>query len=160
MMTPTSEYVAPSIPEVPAPAPLADTATAEQRAAWVSQMHLFMQRAEILSLHYERWHAQQHRAAVETLTAESTAAQAARAHAEEQLAEAGKAAALAQQRAAEMLGVPAPVDPVDRALREASAAAMVALADAVRAAGPVGNTDLAQLLEVAKALRGIKDALA
>ena len=120
-------YIAPTIPEVPAPAPLPSGATDAQRAQWHETMRLLLQREEYLSQHYDRWHWQQYRdwyqghmpavaAATERRHAEwkdvttaSTAAQNARATAEEQVAAAGRANADALRFAAREMRDPPPV---------------------------------------------------
>ena len=157
-----AEYVAPAIPEVPTPAPLPAAPTAEQRTAWFEAMRLLMQREELLSLHYERWHIQQHRDAALVATAASTAAQVQRAEAEQAVAVAGQATAQAQSVAAAAFAIPTPVAEDEKALREGLNTALQALATAIGQAPPVvgGTTDLAKLVEVAQALKAIKEALA
>lgn len=157
-----AEYTPLTIPPVPTPAPLPESPTDAQRAAWESQMRLLMQREDLLSLHYERWHIQQHRAASLAATAASTAAQAQRAEAEHAVALAGHAAAQAQAATAAELALPTPVGEDERALREGLNAALQALATALTQAPPVvgGNTDLAKLVEVAQTIKAIKEALA
>lgn len=109
------DYTALDIPAVPTPT-LPESPTDAQWSAYCERMRLLLQREELLSAHYERWHIQQYRDAAAArhaewvaMTAASTAAQNARATAEEQVAAAGRANADALRFAAREMRDPPPV---------------------------------------------------
>lgn len=110
-----TDYTALDIPAVPTPT-LPENPTDAQWAAYCERMRLLLQREELLSAHYERWHLQQYRDAAAArhaewvaMTAASTAAQAARAAAERAVADAGAANAAALRYAAQEMRDPPPV---------------------------------------------------